>query len=191
MLVPEVVNMSAPAPKLRLPLAVASPERRNLLSPSPKLTFPVSFPSAISNVSLPVPNLTSPVIDGAVKFAATTVCLMVAPVVLALRSIATFRFDVAAAPVAVMAPLFSISESVPDLSTMATAVPSVPPTAALISPLFLRTGRFAPASIATAVAIEPAVEPLLAAIFPELRSSGVLAPAPRLMAVAALSSDFA
>ena len=130
-------------------------------------------------------------IDGAVKLAATAVCLTVAPVVLALRSIATLRFEVASAPLAVIAPLFSINPNVPDLSTIATAVPLVPPTEALISPLFLSTGRLAPASISTAVAIEPAVDPLLARILPELRSSGVEAPAPRLTAVAALSSDLA
>ena len=87
--VPPIVSVSAPPPKSTVPLKMrcaargqtcprrpqssacrppfASPDSRNLLSPPPKLTLPANFPSATSNVSLPVPNLMSPVIDGALE----------------------------------------------------------------------------------------------------------------------------
>ncbi len=188
--VPLVVSVSAPAPKLSLPAATASPDRAKRLLPPPKLTLPVSLPSATSSVSLPVPSRMSPEMDGGAKVEATAVCLIVAPLVLALRSIAMLRLVSAAAPLPEIAPLFSIRLRLPERSTIPIAVPLEPVLAAIV-PLLRRTGRLAPAAMSTAVAMDWAVLPLTAMILPALRSSGVEAPEPRRTAVAARSSDFA
>ena len=80
----------------------------NWSSPPPKSVVPVKVdlpPSA--SVSLPVPNRMSPAIDGAAAPVAPATCRTTAPMVLARRSMATLRADVAVAPEAVMVPLFS------------------------------------------------------------------------------------
>ena len=114
---------------------------------------------------------------------------MLAPVVFADKSIATLRSDVMSAPVAPIAPLFSISETVPDRSRIAVALPSPAWALTLIVPLLRMVESDPPVSTTMAVDFEAGVPPPAAEIAPELRISGVDAPLPIRIAVALAPFD--
>ena len=113
------------------------------------------------------------------------------PSVLADRSIATLRNEVAAAPLALIAPLFSTSETPPLRSRIAVATPSTPVALDLIVPLLRIVATLAPWSIRIAVArVVPLLLPVADTV-PETRTSGTVACAPIFSAVASAPAEVA
>ena len=102
------------------------------------------------------------------------------------------RVDAVSAPLAVIAPPFSTSVTLPDLSTIAVAPAAVPAVAEIV-PVLRMEVTLAPVSTTTAWDSWPAVEAPVAVILPELTMVGTVAPAPIRSAVAfaALALDAA
>ncbi len=90
-----------------------------------------------------------------------------------------------------MLPLFSMRPSDPDLSTIAVAVPAVPPRTAMMVPLLVMLDTLAPVSIRIACAAVVAVPAPSARTVPLITSSGTVAPVPIRSAVALASTALA